>query len=74
MPIGRENLRSGAGRKRSVSETGGDNLNSTLNPDSINSQDNPFLPDRIDNGGIDRCISEPHINITGFIDESYSNN
>ena len=74
MPIGRENLRSRAGRKRSVSETGGDNLNSTLNPDSINSQDNPFLPDSIDNGGIDRCISEPHINITGFIDESYRNN
>ena len=70
MPIGRENLRSGAGRKRSVSESDGETLNSTLNPN--NSLTNPISSD-ITTMGMDRCVSEPHINATGFIDDSYRN-
>jgi len=67
MSVGHNNLR-GGGRRRSASESDGDVMSSTLNPV------NPSVTNRISNINNDRCISSPHINISGFIDDSYRNN
>ena len=56
---------SGANRRRSTSEGERDHLSSTLN-----------LPEHTSNSRIpsfnpERCVSTPHINTTGFIDDTY---
>ena len=59
------NFNKKGGRRRSSSESDGDLLNSTVNPPPDNSNTNA--------SNIDRCVSNPHINTTGFIDDSYRN-
>ena len=67
MPIGPDNLR-GGGRRRSASESDGDVMNSILNPndhrqfDSFSERNNEI------------SVSTPHLNVSGFIDDSYRNN
>ena len=68
MSVGHNNNLRGGGRRRSASESDGDVMSSTLNPV------NPSVTNRISNINNDRCISSPHINISGFIDDSYRNN
>jgi hypothetical protein len=57
------------GRRRSASESDGDPLNSTTNPlpPRIPFNSNAYTPN------VERCVSNPHINTTGFIDDSYRN-
>ena len=55
------------GRRRSASESDGDPLNSSTNPPRIPFNSNVYTPN------VERCVSNPHINTTGFIDDSYRN-
>ena len=55
------------GRRRSESESDGDPLNSTTNPPLNLFNSNAYTPN------VERCVSNPHINTTGFIDDSYRN-
>ena len=56
------------GRRRSASESDGDVMNSILNPndhhqfDSFSERNNEI------------SVSTPHLNVSGFIDDSYRNN
>ena len=68
MSVGHNQFLRGGGRRRSASESDGDVMSSTLNPS------NPPVINRVSNINNDRCISSPHINISGFIDDSYRNN
>ena len=61
MASGSDNLM-GRGRRRLASENDGDVMNSTLNP----SQARQF--------GRNNEISTPHLNVSGFIDDSFHNN
>ena len=58
----------GGGRRRSASESDGDVMSSTLNPT------NPTQINRSIIVNNDRCISNPHLNVSGFIDDSYQDN
>jgi len=55
------------GRRRSASESDGDPINSFVGPPRDTFNPNITTPN------IDRCVSNPHINTTGFIDDSYRN-
>ena len=55
------------GRRRSASESDGDPLNSTTNPPLNLFNSNAYTPN------VERCVSNPHINTMGFIDDSYRN-
>ena len=66
MPRTRGDLETG-GRRRSASESDGDPVNNTLNP-ALNPNDS-----NTNSARLDRCISNPNVNNTGFIDDSYRN-
>ena len=58
----------GAARKRSTSEEKGDRLSSTLNlPEAV-----PIH--RFNEFNAERCVSTPHINTTGFMDDNFESN
>ena len=67
MSLGPDNLM-GGGRRRSASESDGDVMSITLNPAELR-QLNRFS-DRNNN---EISASTPHINVLGFIDDSYCN-
>ena len=55
-------------RRRSTSLGEGDILNSTIDLPQASSKN------RFSNFNQDRCVSTPHINVTGFIDDTYRDN
>ena len=58
----------GGGRRRSASESDGDVMSSTLNPTNPTQINKSIIVNN------DRCISNPHLNVSGFIDDSYRDN
>ena len=67
MAYGHDNLSSG-GRRRSASESDGDVMNSLLNPSQ------PRQMDRFHDRNNEILNSTPHLNVSGFIDDSYRDN
>ena len=55
-------------RRRSTSLGDGDMLSSTIDMPQASSTN------RLSNFNNDRCVSTPHINVTGFIDDTYRDN